>query len=94
MLKERAKKVTQSARRTRKGFFQHLQIIMLWNYHLKLKTESILINNIKVGMSGWQTSPQCVLTLRYTGYFRSFRHNTCSSNTIEIFKHFFDLGHG
>ena len=35
---------------------------MLWNYHLKLKTESILINNIKVGMSGWQTSPQCVLS--------------------------------
>ena len=33
------------------------------------------------------------LTLRYTGYFWSFRHNSCSSNTIEIFKHFFGLGH-
>ena len=33
------------------------------------------------------------LTLCYTGYFWSFRHNSCSSNIIEIFKHFFGLGH-
>ena len=32
------------------------------------------------------------LTLRYTGYFLSFRHNSCSSNTIEILKHFLGLG--
>ena len=33
------------------------------------------------------------LTLRYTGYFWSFRHNSCSSDTIEIFKHFFGPDH-
>ena len=47
MLKERAKKVTQSARRTRKGFFQHLQIIMSRNYHLRLKTESTRLTTFK-----------------------------------------------
>ena len=31
----------------RKDFVQHLEIIVSWNYHLKLKTEPILINNRK-----------------------------------------------
>ena len=40
----------------------------------------------------WKSQFSIHLTLRYTGYFWSFRHNSCSSNTIEILKHFLGLG--
>ena len=41
----------------------------------------------------WTSIGTCTLTLCYMGLFWSFRHNLHSSNTIEILKLFFGLGH-